>query len=256
MDKNNALIYGEFDNNKLRLNANVGINANPTQWENLNIEQQGDAADIRVAGEGNPNNYSSLFLGAIGVPYKEWQINHRNTNSFNLTFYNGVTYNDMLVLNNAVSMELNGSIIPKQSSIYSLGNSGFRWLEVFAVNGLINTSDIRLKENISDLSYGLKEVLSLRPVSFYWKNNTDREKKIGLIAQEVQGVVNEAVKVGNDENQTLGLNYSELIPVLIKGIQEQQRQIESTAKENQQLKSELQSLKDEIVEIKTLLTKN
>jgi len=83
---------------------------------------------------------------------------------------------------------------------------------------------------------------NLRPVSFYWKDGNDRDKKLGLVAQEVKEVVKEAVIVGDDENQTLGLNYSELIPVLIKGMQEQQKQIETQQKEIYELKSLVNTL--------------
>jgi len=83
---------------------------------------------------------------------------------------------------------------------------------------------------------------NLRPVSFYWKDGNDRDKKLGLVAQEVKEVVKETVIVGDDENQTLGLNYSELIPVLIKGMQEQQKQIETQQKEIYELKSLVNTL--------------
>jgi len=63
-----------------------------------------------------------------------------------------------------------------------------------------------------------------------------------LVAQEVKEVVKEVVIVGDDENQTLGLNYSELIPVLIKGMQEQQKQIETQQKEIYELKSLVNTL--------------
>jgi soluble P-type ATPase len=63
-----------------------------------------------------------------------------------------------------------------------------------------------------------------------------------LVAQEVKEVVKETVIVGDDENQTLGLNYSELIPVLIKGMQEQQKQIETQQKEIYELKSLVNTL--------------
>ena len=50
---------------------------------------------------------------------------------------------------------------------------------------------------------------------------------MGLIAQEVQSVIKELVHTADDENKTLSVSYTELIPVLIKAIQEQQVIIES-----------------------------
>ena len=51
---------------------------------------------------------------------------------------------------------------------------------------------------------------------------------IGLVAQEVQQIVPEAVIVMENKpnQQTWGIAYTKLIPVLINAIQEQQKQIE------------------------------
>jgi hypothetical protein len=52
-----------------------------------------------------------------------------------------------------------------------------------------------------------------------------------------------------------GINYPEITAVLAQAVKEQQQQIISTKLENQQLKSELQLLKGEIEQIKTMLAK-
>ena len=65
---------------------------------------------------------------------------------------------------------------------------------IFSANGVIQTSDGRMKTNITPLSSGLSKVMQLRPVSYKWlnpKNGTAQE--IGFIAQEVEKVVPEAV---------------------------------------------------------------
>ncbi len=59
-------------------------------------------------------------------------------------------------------------------------------------------SDKRLKKDIKDMSddYGLGAIMKLRPVQFTWKDKTSSEKlgpQIGLIAQEVEQVIPEAV---------------------------------------------------------------
>jgi len=84
--------------------------------------------------------------------------------------------------------------------------------------------------------------MSLRAVSFHWKGKENEEQKIGLIAQEVDDVIKEVVTKGDNELQTLGINYSNIIPVLIKGMQEQQstiRQHQSTINQQQKIIDDL-----------------
>src|SRR5207244_6578559 len=83
-------------------------------------------------------------------------------------------------------------------------------------------SDARLKQNIKPLSYGLSEVLRLRPVKWQWKGTTTRQLNLGLVAQEVEPLMPELILRSVDANGSLGLNYMGLIPVLVKGMQEQQ----------------------------------
>jgi len=82
-------------------------------------------------------------------------------------------------------------------------------------------SDKRLKKNITPLQYGLKEVLALNPVMYHMKTEDDTKKKhIGLIAQEVKVVIDELVEDIDETKQSYGLSATELVPVLIKAIQE------------------------------------
>jgi hypothetical protein len=90
--------------------------------------------------------------------------------------------------------------------------------------GTYQGSDLRLKDQVQDLRYGLGEVLRLRPVSYRWKDGTAGQPTFGLIAQEVQPVLPELVARGTDEAGLLSLNYTGLVPVLVKAMQEQQAQ--------------------------------
>jgi hypothetical protein len=104
------------------------------------------------------------------------------------------------------------------------------------VNGCVTAtnlscpSDARLKENITPLSYGLPEVLRLRPVTWQWKDPTKTEPNLGLIAQDVEPVMPELVIQNADNKGSLGLNYMGLAPVTINAIQQQQAQIEDQQK--------------------------
>jgi hypothetical protein len=110
-------------------------------------------------------------------------------------------------------------------------------------DGYSTPSDARLKQDIKPLAYGLDEILHLRPVSFYWKDRDDSKLNLGLIAQEVATVVPEIVEKSKDEAGTMGMNYSALIPVLIKAVQEQQTVIEGQRAFIQEQKSMNQNQK-------------
>lgn len=136
--------------------------------------------------------------------------------------------------NEKFRLNTNGFIVktdlyPASDNGYSLGKSGARWSAVWSANGTIQTSDARLKTNIYPLQYGLKEVMNMQPVSYNWKTNPNGEHKIGLIAQQVRTMVPEVV-IGDEQRENLGMNYAELVPVLINAIKEQQQQIEELNK--------------------------
>jgi len=109
---------------------------------------------------------------------------------------------------------------------------------------LTQNSDKRLKTNIGAIPYGLNTILQLNPVSYNWiKQPEQTQQSLGLIAQEVEPLIKEIVKVGIDKDQTLSLSYIELIPVLIKAMQEQQDIIKNQDTKINSLTAELEQLK-------------
>ena len=79
-------------------------------------------------------------------------------------------------------------------------------------------SDIRVKENIEDLEGSLDKVTQLRGVSY--NKIGSEEKSIGVIAQEIQEVLPEVVREGQDG--MLSVAYGNITAVLIEAIKEQQ----------------------------------
>ncbi|NOQ27143.1 MAG: hypothetical protein GQ564_17420 [Bacteroidales bacterium] len=153
--------------------------------------------------------------------------------------------NDALIVYRNGNMKIDGDFYPASDDSYDLGSIGARWQDIYT-NGVVNTSDMRLKSDISNINYGLNEVLKLRPVTFLWKDKPGKGMRLGLIAQEVQPIINEVIYVGDDENQTLGVRYSDLIPVLIKSIQEQQKIIEDQNKKNKELEDQLKEINEKL----------
>lgn len=106
-----------------------------------------------------------------------------------------------------------------------------------------NASDARLKSDIHNSNYGLAEVMKLRPVAYTM--NIDKSKQVGFIAQEVRRIVPEVVmgKEGDiSKGETLGLAYGNLVPVLTKAIQEQQKQIETLTNKVRELEEKIETL--------------
>src|SRR5262249_2429478 len=71
------------------------------------------------------------------------------------------------------------------------GSSVFNYAGYFAGNvyvtgSVTQNSDARLKQGISNLGYGLPEVMRLRPVTWIWKQKPEQGTQLGLIAQDVE----------------------------------------------------------------------
>ena len=92
------------------------------------------------------------------------------------------------------------------------------------------SSDARLKD-VTGAARGLEVINELNPVSYNWK--TDGKADEGLIAQEVLDIVPNAV-TGSEEEQYY-MDYSKLVVHLVKGMKEQQEQIDA-------LKSRIETL--------------
>jgi len=81
-------------------------------------------------------------------------------------------------------------------------------------------SDERVKTDLVSIENGLTKVATLRAVVGKLKNDTSGRRLPFLIAQDVQAVLPEAVDTGEDEDATLSLRYSDVIPLLVASIKE------------------------------------
>lgn len=127
------------------------------------------------------------------------------------------------------------------------GSGHARWKRP-GVSSIIVPSDIRLKTEIKPLEKSLSQLLLLNPVNYLRKESltsTDYYiKENGFIAQELQKIFPDLVNEGKDKDRLLSINYTALIPVLTKAIQEQQSQIEDQQKQIDELRKMMQSLLD------------
>jgi hypothetical protein len=121
------------------------------------------------------------------------------------------------------------------SDAVTLGNSSITTLRC-QVTSITALSDERDKTAISDLSFGLDFLASLRPVAFTW-NARDGSKvgirSSGFIAQELKAAQDQAgaaetLRLVYEENpDKLEASYGHLIPVMVKAIQELRAEVDS-----------------------------
>lgn len=135
-------------------------------------------------------------------------------------------------------------ICGSSNSIFFVNPNSYNYNAIH-VGAVYNLSDIRAKKDVKDLGMGLPELMSLRPVSYRWKHNPvldsdsvcgSNENKtaygpeaeggqIGFIAQEVEEIIPQAVNTDPSGNKAI--NYSAIIPVLVKSIQDLEAEVQS-----------------------------
>jgi hypothetical protein len=90
-----------------------------------------------------------------------------------------------------------------------------------------SASDENVKDIIEPITNATEKVRSLRAVIGKYKHESENKRHPFLIAQDVQAVLPEAVSIMNkgQENECLGLSYTDTIPLLVAAIKEQQEMI-------------------------------
>jgi hypothetical protein len=182
----------------------------------LQIDNDSDFVGILLKDEGHDRK--------DGVVY--WGDNTNDNLRFMHATWDGTQHN----LNEYMRITGTGNVgIGTTTPVYRLDVAGdIRTTGCVVYNGgTLGTcvSDIRLKDNITDLSFNnaLTKVLSLQPKQFTLKNDPS-QKISGLIAQDVEQIAPELVVT--DEKGYKQIKYGDIQWLLIEAIKEQQKEIE------------------------------
>jgi hypothetical protein len=182
-----------------------------------------------------------------------------NKNDFAISYWDGSSFEDRL------HIDANGFLgISNNNPAYTLdvgGNGRFAGtlkVENLAVatatqlcingNVLANcSSSIRYKENVRDLLPALDTILSLRPVTYDWKESHIHD--LGFIAEEVEKIDPNLVTY-NKDNQIQGVKYDQITAPLVKAFQQLYEMLMGTRDDVDSLKRELAAVKAENAAIK------
>ena len=115
------------------------------------------------------------------------------------------------------------------------------------VSGTNYPSDVRYKKLIAPISNPLEKIKNINGVEYYLRTDEfpskhfDTKLQVGLIAQEVEKVLPQVVQTDKDGYKAV--DYAKVVPLLVEGIKEQQKQIDELKKINENLIKEFYEFK-------------
>jgi len=224
-DSTEVLIYGEFDNEVLRINGDLHIASNnPDGNSRLRMKGAGGVLNEVIRYDSDNNN---ILVGSV-------------SGAGGKLFFRSDSRSQMALLENG---NLGVGVLDPQQKLHVDGtirlddvpsSSGSFDLRMNSAGDITRqTSDARLKKNIATLDRSLEKLLSLRGVSFTWNEDPKAGVQLGLVAQEVIEVIPEIVHQNFDGFYSV--DYSELVGVFVEAIKEQQDLITSLKAQNTSL---------------------
>jgi hypothetical protein len=228
---------------------NVGISSYiNTKATNQNTQSQGLAFYVTAP----PQNTATadtpslaMFRHNVGVGAYPTDINNVTEGRVQIT---GFSNGDQLSLRHPASTNLKwGLYVSSIDSSLNFYSNGSLRANIDRVTGVYSAlSDRTRKKNITPMRSVLEAVLQLPAYSYNYLNSNDTDRKmLGFMAQDVQPFFPELIYQRYDREITkpvLTMDYSGLGVVALKAIQEQQKQIIDSKKENDYLKLQLEKL--------------
>lgn len=105
----------------------------------------------------------------------------------------------------------------------------------------LKTSDIRLKDNITENNDGLAKILELKPYKYTFKSDKKKVPQVGVIAQDLQKVFPNSVKMSDDGY--LHIRWDEMFYAMINAIKTLDKKVEKIASNILNMESDVRILK-------------
>jgi hypothetical protein len=203
--------------------------------------------------------FATRNVTSTTAPLERMRIGSDGSLSVGGVFSGGLTDTGFFVAGNNkhAVYSVNSSTSSSTYHVYDTGGDAYKFYvnytgNIHAVNTTISQiSDVRWKENIRDLDDGLSKVMQLQPRKFDWKEGKGKDvtNDRGFIAQEFETVfpdlIDEWIDPAPEGEEPYKSVRADLIPTLVKAIQEQQATIESQAAAITDLTTRLTALENQ-----------
>lgn len=104
----------------------------------------------------------------------------------------------------------------------------------------IKTSDLRLKENISENNDGINSILKLMPYNYVFKDDKQHVQQVGVMAQDLQKVFKNSVKLGHDGY--LHIRWDEMFYAAINSVKQMNNKIDKLATDISNIETDIKDL--------------
>jgi hypothetical protein len=242
VSQSNSLVLGSIAGvNGAAAYVNVGIG---TPQPNRQLHLAGPNAVFRMDRPSDTAAFILVRTDASGAPMKSFVV---GTNA------SGPNQGEFII--NDIGAAVGGA----GSRRMTIANTGaVQFTGTVSAAGFINTSSLAYKTNVCTFGHALETVSRLRGVRFDWKESG--EPAVGLIAEEVAEVVPELVAL--EDGAPSGVNYANLVAVLVEAVKEQQRTMEEQQRMIEEQRTAIkeqreavEGLRAELERLKTLLAK-
>jgi hypothetical protein len=195
----------------------------------ITIKNTGNVGIGTTTASYTAENRGNLTIGGVSSSIFAFQTNNIDRSYL---YHNGT---DFSLVNNSSG-----------GGVYISSNGGGVVLSS-AATSWASSSDERLKNINYIIENAVSKLSSLRTVNFSWKSDQTKKEYLGLIAQDVEKVFPQVISKNNlhsniddvqiDSTEYLSVRYTELIPVLVKAIQELSAQVDILKQEIINLKN-------------------
>ncbi len=226
------------------------INKN-TDHRTFSVFDDDASAHLGLSGVGNAWDYSLITLEGSELPGNpHYAIAHKIDHSLEISYVNDTDYFPRIKITETGMVGINNW--DPQEALDVVGNARFSGVIsgagddlVISAEGVLgrSASDARLKSDIQPLLNSLEKVMLMDGYTFTWKEDDEKNRDAGLIAQDVAEIFPEAV-FENPIDGYMGINYSRFPALFVEAFKQQQTIIEDQEDEIDELKSRLDKLEE------------